>query len=297
MTIVHACLRGGRGGSPTAVVAEGLSTSTDSPLTDDERRRVPALAGTSHAVFLSNDPAPADGPADVRPVVTARFFTTEGALPACGHGTVAALAFLAAHAGREEHRVEVRVSERVITGRAVLGASASSVDVTFGAGPIDLREPTPYELGLLLPALGLPAAAATGACNATLGRPRLLVPVPSRSALAALAPDLDRLTAVCTRLDLLGCFVHSPGGETGRVAARMFAPSIGVPEDIANVNSSACLAAHLLARNGTPRIELDMGDGLGCPATVTARPRGASPGALVDITGAARIGQVLHFSV
>ncbi|MGW3909979.1 PhzF family phenazine biosynthesis protein [Streptomyces sp. NPDC005070] len=301
VTIVHACLRGGRGGSPTAVVAEGFSASAggplDSPLTDDERRRVPALAGTSHAVFLSNDPFPAGGRADVRPLVSARFFTTEGELPACGHGTVAALAFLAAHAGRGEHRVDVRVSGRVIKGRTVRGSSASSVDVVFEAGPIDLREPTPHELALLLPALGLPAATMSGACVATLGRPRLLVPVSTRSALAALAPALDRLAAVCAGLDLLGCFVHSPGWDRGRVAARMFAPSIGVPEDIANVNSSACLAAHLLARHGTPRIDVDTGDALGCPSSVTAAVRKGSQEPLVDIAGAARMGQVLHFSV
>ncbi|MFF2364660.1 PhzF family phenazine biosynthesis protein [Streptomyces sp. NPDC058122] len=303
VTIVHACLRGGLGGSPTAVVFEGFSasasagTSLDRPLTDAERRRVPALAGTSHAVFLSNDPFPAGSRASERPLVSARFFTTEGELPACGHGTVAALALLAAHAGRGEQEVGVRVSGRVIKGRAIRGSSASSVDVVFEAGPIDLRKPTPHELALLLPALGLPVVNSPGACVATLGRPRLLVPVSTRSALAALSPAPDRLTASCDRLDLLGCFAHSPGWDTGRVAARMFAPSIGVPEDIANVNSSACLAAHLHARHGTPRIDVDMGDALGSPSTVTADVRNGSKEPLVDITGAARIGQVLHFSV
>jgi predicted PhzF superfamily epimerase YddE/YHI9 len=54
----------------------------------------------------------------------------------------------------------------------------------------------------------------------------------------------------------------------------MFAPSIGVPEDIANANSTACLAAHLASR-GIPRIAADMGDTLGAPATITAA---AEPG-------------------
>ncbi|MFF3886100.1 PhzF family phenazine biosynthesis protein [Streptomyces sp. NPDC001914] len=291
--IVRACLRDGRGGSPTAVVDERRPAGTDSPLTDAERRRVPARSGTSHAVFLSYDPSPGNDHADVRPVVSARFFTTEGELPACGHGTVAALAFLAAHPGHGEHRVDVRVSGRVIEGRAVHGASAGSTDVTFAAGPIHLREPTPRELALLLPALHLPATVASEARVATLGRPRLLVPVSARSVLAALTPHPARLAAACDRLSLLGCFVHhSPGPDTDRVTARMFAPSIGVPEDIANVNSSACLAAHLLTRHGTPRIEVDMGDALGCPSTITATVRSTSPGAMVDITGAARIDRV-----
>jgi len=287
-TVVDACLRGGGGGSPTAVVDEAAGA----PLTDDERRAVPALAGTSHAVFLSDDHGPA-GSGDERPAVPARFFTTEGELPACGHGTVAALAFLATRADRGEHRAGLRVSGRVVGGRAAPG-TPTSFDVTFKAGPVRLREPTREELALLLPLLGLPATAGPGARVASLGRPRLLVPVSTRSALASLSPAPGPLAAACDRLGLLGCFVHSPGPTTARVAARMFAPSIGVTEDIVNVNSSACLAAHLLARHGTPRIDVDMGDALGRPSTVTAGARRGLAGLPVDVTGVAKLGQVLR---
>ncbi|MEU3526501.1 hypothetical protein AB0E62_21990 [Streptomyces sp. NPDC038707] len=55
-------------------------------LDDDERRRTPAAHRTSHAVYVRHT-ADATG---------LRLFTTEGQLPACGHGTVAALALLAA---------------------------------------------------------------------------------------------------------------------------------------------------------------------------------------------------------
>ncbi|WP_392675716.1 PhzF family phenazine biosynthesis protein [Streptomyces sp. LN785] len=79
-----------------------------------------------------------------------------------------------------------------------------------------------------------------------MGRPRLLVPLTTRFALAALAPDFDGLRAACDRLGLLGCDVYSVPEPTGQAAAHMFAPSIGVPEDIANANSTACLAAHLV---------------------------------------------------
>ncbi|MFE1285702.1 hypothetical protein [Streptomyces sp. NPDC058751] len=40
-------------------------------------------------------------------------------------------------------------------------------------------------------------------------------------------------------------------------------------------------------------IDIDTGDGLGRPSTVTVSVRGGSPGPLVDVTGAARIGRVL----
>ncbi len=87
---------------------------------------------------------------------------------------------------------------------------------------------------------------ASGSAIASVGRPRLLVPLTTRFALAALAPDFDGLRAACDRLGLLGCDVYSVPEPTGQAAAHMFAPSIGVPEDIANANSTACLAAHLV---------------------------------------------------
>ena len=93
VTIVNACLRDGRGGSPTAVLEEAA-------LTELERRQVPKLTRTSHAVFVSAR----DGDAH-RSLASLRFFTTTGELPGCGHATVAALAFLAQNAGRDPYHV------------------------------------------------------------------------------------------------------------------------------------------------------------------------------------------------
>ncbi|MFC9325131.1 PhzF family phenazine biosynthesis protein [Kitasatospora sp. NPDC057015] len=291
VTLVQACLRGGGGGSPTAVLDE--ASVTGSPLTDDERRGVPVRVGTSHAVFLSDDRDRADSGGRDRPEISARFFTAKGELPACGHGTVAALAFLAERADGREYRATLRVSGRRTAGRAV--REASSVEVAFEVGPVALREPTAGELALILPALRIPTAAlAPGVCIATLGRPRLIIPVTTRSALAVLDPAPERLSAACDRLGLLGCFVHSPMAATGRVAARMFAPSIGVPEDIANANSSACLAAHLVARQGVTGIAVDMGDAISSPSTVTARPRHTSSGPLIEVISAAKTRHVLR---
>ncbi|MFJ3792575.1 PhzF family phenazine biosynthesis protein [Kitasatospora sp. NPDC090091] len=274
VTLVHACQRAGRGGSPTAVVDEsslgglrGLGS-----LSDAQRRTVPGLTGASHAVFVS---AGAD--------VSLRFFTATGELPGCGHGTVAALAFLAARAGRSDYRTTLRTRGGSFAGRVT--RAHGEYDAAFEPGPVILREPVPGELDAVLDALGVAADAITpGSRIATLGRPRLLLPVARPSVLAALAPDFDRLRAACDRLGLLGCYVHCESGASGasdaasapegRFAARMFAPSIGVPEDVANANSTACLAAHL-DREGRlggagGRIGVDMGDSLGTPSTITA---------------------------
>lgn len=275
VAIVRACMRDGEGGSPTAVL-------DDVPMGDDERRRLPRLTGTSHAVFVSE----LDGPSDT-PAVSLRFFTAEGELPACGHGTVAALAFLAGRANGGAYRATLHTAERVFAGWSV--PDGAHVNAAFEPGPVDLREPTADEHALVLPALGVSSdTLAAGARVASVGRPRLLVPVRSRSALAALAPDMARLRDACDRLGLLGCYVYSVPTPTGHVVARMFAPSIGVAEDVANANSTACLAAHL-AGDGTTDIAVDMGDSLGCPARITATAQPTPSGPLIRLGGTALV--------
>ncbi|MFI5893581.1 PhzF family phenazine biosynthesis protein [Actinoplanes sp. NPDC051513] len=259
-TVVRACLRDGEGGSPTAVLDE-------SPMPDDERRLAPGRAGASHAVFVA-------------PNGTLRFFTSEGELPACGHGTVAALALLAHRTGRAEHLL--KVGGRTFWGRAVLGEDGL-FDAAFDPGPITTRDPLFDEISEMSDAVGVAAGVASAAgvaCVATLGRPRLLLPVADRATVARLTPDLERLRAASDRFGLLGCYVYAVPDADGRATARMFAPAIGVPEDIANANSTACLAAHL-GRD----LRVDMGDSLGSPATVTAtaQPSGILVGGLAAI--------------
>ncbi|SFW67430.1 PhzF family phenazine biosynthesis protein [Amycolatopsis australiensis] len=262
VTLVRACLRDGSGGSPTAVLA-------DASLTDAERRQVPGLAGASHAVFVSGDSRPA-----------LRFFTSEGELPACGHGTVAALAVLAQRAGKSGYQTTLHAGGRVFDGWAT--ADARRITAAFDPGPVQLRAPAAGECDHVLSALGLEKD--SGVRVASVGRPRLLVPVADTARLAALTPDFAALRAACDDLGLLGCYVHSPPDPGGRLAARMFAPSIGVPEDIANANSTACLAAHL-AGQGIPAITVDMGDAVGSPATITATTRPGPAGTVTVRVG------------
>ncbi|MFC4536492.1 PhzF family phenazine biosynthesis protein [Sphaerisporangium dianthi] len=306
VSIVNACLRDGRGGSPTAVLGESAAgpprraspTGASPPaasLTDAERSRVPARFGTSHAVFVTRrDSRSALGaPKQCQSLIGAdestvdvRFFTTEGELPACGHGTVAAIAFLAEQCGGAEHRFRLRASGRSFAGHAV--REGDVIHAAFDPGPVTLRDPTPVETDRVIAALGIASdLLAPGPCVASLGRTRMLIPITTPEAVAALAPDLDRLRAACDQLGLLGCYVHSAPTSAGRVVARMFAPSIGVPEDIANANSTACLAAHLADR-GVTDLTVEMGDALGSPATITASAR-ESAGRLELLVGGAAI--------
>lgn len=275
VTMVDACLRDGGGGSPTAVLWEAS-------LSEVERRGVPVSTGTSHAVFVSPDEDRAG-----QPGVSLRFFTATGELPACGHGTVAALAFLAAQSGSAEYGATLRAGGRCFAGAAVSGEHGTFAE--FDPGEVQLREAREEERDLVLDALGNPPGILAAELRvASIGRARLLVPISTPSALADVSPDYDRLRDACDRLGLLGCYVHSLPSTDGRLAARMFAPSIGVPEDIANANSTACLAARL-AGHGVHRISVDMGDSLERPATITATARETGSGLQVRVGGAARV--------
>ena len=66
------------------------------------------------------------------------------------------------------------------------------------------------------------------------------------------------------------------------------APSIGVPEDIANANSTGCLAARLAGEGGT-RLSVDMGAHRGSPSTITATMPPGPSGPRIRLRGEAMI--------
>ena len=270
VTLVDACLRAGTGGSPTAVVTTG------DDLGDADLARIPRLAGTSHVVVIGRDH-------------TVRFFTSEGELPSCGHGTVAAIAALAA--GNDGFEGRLRAGGRDF---AASGTPGPVVEAWFDQGAVTLQPAGDDLVAAFLTALGITIPdlhPGHGPVVASPGRARLLLPVAGRGVLAALRPDHVRLAAESRRHGQLGCFAWTPATGTARAAARMFAPAIGVPEDVANANSTGCLAAHLLATGRDPAVAADQGDALGRPSTVRATADGISTrvGGTARVSGTSRL--------
>jgi PhzF family phenazine biosynthesis protein len=188
-----------------------------------------------------------------------RFFTSEGELNGCGHGTVAAQAVLLQRSDAATRRGSQRTGGR--TFEVVATRRADGIEVWFDQGTVAVSRPSTEDADEVCAALGVVG----DLMRASPGTPRYLVAVSDREALDGLTPDLDRLA----RLPVLGCFVDALTGP-GVAAARMFAPAIGVPEDIANANSTGCLAAHLNA----PLLRVDQGDARGFPSTVLASADG-----------------------
>jgi trans-2,3-dihydro-3-hydroxyanthranilate isomerase len=277
MAVVNACTRDGRGGSPTAVVID------DATLTDGDRHAIARGTGTSHTAFV--DTATAGTPA-------VRFFAGAGELTNCGHGTIAAQAVLLHRSGATEHRGRQRTAGRTFATTAV--RRRDGIEVWFDQGVIALAEPADAAGGGIVAALGLQRAdIAAGVRVASPGAPRLLVPVRDHGTLLSMRPDFDRLAAECRRLGYLGCFTYALAPTASTAAARMFAPAIGVTEDIANANSVGCLAAHLLDTAGNGEIEVHQGDTLGSPSSISATATHTGSGIVARIGG---VVEVAHLS-
>jgi trans-2,3-dihydro-3-hydroxyanthranilate isomerase len=270
--VVDACTRDGRGGSPTTVVIN------DAALTDDERHAIASTAGTSHTAFV--DTSAADTPA-------VRFFTTEGELKNCGHGIIAAQTVLLHRSGATRHDGQQRTGDRTFATTAT--RRHDGIEVWFHQGLIALRDCARAGTSGIVAALGLmPDDVIAGDLRiASPGTPRLLVPVRDRRTLLAIRPDFARLAAECRRLGYLGCFTYALSPAARTAAARMFAPAIGVDEDIANANSAGCLAAHLLDTSRNGDIEVHQGDTLGRPSSVFATATQTRGGIVARIGGVA----------
>ncbi len=277
--VVEACLRDGAGGSPTAVLTNGTG------IEDADLARIPARMGTSHVAVISprGDSSP-----------TLRFFTAEGELPGCGHGTVAAIAVLARQGFGEGFQGLLRAAGRDFdaTGSVASGPEQGAVvEAWFDQGVVQQRAATGAERAAFLAALGLtPNALPPGEAVvvSSPGRERLMLPVIDRTVLARIRPDQERLAAESRRYGQLGCFVYVPPSGAEPAAARMFAPAIGVPEDVANANSSGCLAAHLLLTGRNPTVAVDQGDALERPSTVHATAVRTAQGIATRVGGTAR---------
>ncbi|TCB93378.1 PhzF family phenazine biosynthesis protein [Micromonospora zingiberis] len=270
VTVVESCTRDGQGGSPTAVVFD------DGTLTEERGCAVVRTAGTSHAAVVSRGSPGA--------VPTVRFFTADRELRNCGHGTIAAQAVLLQRSGDSRHQGQQRTGDRTFATTAV--RHRHGVEVWFDQGVIDLRDSAAARDDGILAALGLDVDdIADGARIASPGTPRLLVPVRERGLLLSIRPALDQLATECRRNGYLGCFVYalSPTGRTA--TGRMFAPAIGVDEDIVNANSAGCLAAHLLETGRPGRLEVHQGDAVGRPSTVFAAASRSANGLTAKIGG------------
>ncbi|PSP87256.1 phenazine biosynthesis protein [Halobacteriales archaeon QS_4_69_34] len=236
-------------GNPLAVVESGGSLAEEAMLA------VAREMNYSETTFIEGEAA--DGGYDVR------IFTTEGEIPFAGHPTLGTAAVL---------------GKRFDAGDGVtlnLGVGRIPVEVRQEGGAETLwMTQQPPEFGpeldgaRLARALGLDAAAIDEAWPVEVvstGLPAVLIPLVDRPSLARIEidrpayDDLHEATGVANLL----AFCADPREPDHDLAARMFAPGLGVPEDPATGSANGCLAGYLARHRyfDTPRVAASVEQG------------------------------------
>lgn len=241
-------------GNQVAVFRDGAGVS------DEVMQRTARELNLSETVFvLTAD----DGGADAR----VRIFTPSAELPFAGH-PVLGTAFVL---GKDSQQPVLRL----MTGAGVipLALRHEHGEVVFAEmdQPIPVAEPFPHERELLA-ALRLERSELP--IEAYRNGPRhVYVALPNEQAVAALRPDTAALQDLGAQIGI-NCFA----GGGGRFKTRMFAPSLGVPEDPATGSAAGPLALHLI-RHGRAaygeQLEIRQGEEIARPSRLNARVEGS----------------------
>jgi trans-2,3-dihydro-3-hydroxyanthranilate isomerase len=195
-----------------------------------------------------------------------RIFTPGEELPFAGHPTLGSAFVLAGPLQVDEIRLE--------TGAGVVPVrlDRDGAEIVFGwmSQPIPRWQPYEREAELLA-ALGVEGSGLPVELYDN-GVMHVYVELPDEDAVAGVAPDLGRLAALPVGAN---CFARAGG----RWKTRMFAPSLGVPEDPATGSAAGPLAVHL-ARHGRinfgDEIEISQGAEIARPSTLYARVEGTA---------------------
>ena len=266
---------------------------TDTPLTGNQLAVFTNAAGIADAQLLALTrelrfsesvfvyPPEAGGHARIR------IFTPAGEIPFAGHPVLGTAWVLAWPLQREEILLETpgglvpvalsRDGERLVEGRMIQPLPAVS----------PLASPSP-----LLTALGVTRAALPVEVYDN-GLRHALVALAHEEDVAELEPDLGALAWLVRDGILPASGVSCFAGAGTRWKTRMFAPSLGVPQDPATGSAAGPIACHLGRHGVVPFgdwIELRQGEELARPSILRARATAGADGLeQVEVGGSAVI--------
>jgi PhzF family phenazine biosynthesis protein len=249
--IVNAFTKNGSGGSPTGVVLNAGS------FTEVEMQNIADQLAKSHTAFVIDTPGKESH-------ISIRFFTPSGEILNCGHGTIAAH-----YANAKDHALKNQiVFQQAKEGlqKVEIAESDDDLEVRLMQNEIQFSEPQQHSIAAICASLGIDIVDLDKSFPPILASPgsnRFLIAIRSVDLLNKLKPDLNRLQSICKEEKSIGAFVYvlTNQGPNWEATARMFAPNIGIPEDIINGNSSGCVGAYLLKLNNLQNIRLKVAQG------------------------------------
>ncbi len=214
-------------GNPVAVVldGDGLSSAT--------MQSIASWTNLSETTFVC---APTHERADYR----LRIFSPRRELPFAGHPTIGS-----AHAVLD-HGLKPRTAGRLVQecGKGLVDIRIDGERLLLALPEPHFREPAPAQVAALADGLGVEPADIQRAAIIDVGPVWFTVQLSSGDAVAALVPDMAKLTALSaigiTGVNAFG--LHPPGRGTD-LEVRSFAPAFGVPEDPVCGSGNGCVAA------------------------------------------------------
>jgi PhzF family phenazine biosynthesis protein len=231
IAILQAFTDKGEGGNPAAVVLDADELNTAQRL--DVARRL----GLSETAFVSRSDA-----ADFR----LEFFTPNRLIAHCGHATIAVFSWLV-----QQGRITGAVSSKeTIDGTRSIFIDDDTIFMEQLA-PKYKEIPREELRTEILPSLGLTTEALDERHPApeyvNTGNGFLIMQLRDRDSLATLRPDMDAISTISERHDLIGFypFVLDAAGSEFDTEARMFAPRYGIPEEAATGMAAGPLASWL----------------------------------------------------
>jgi trans-2,3-dihydro-3-hydroxyanthranilate isomerase len=250
-------------GNPVAVFDDGAGLSAEL------MQRAARELNLSETVFLL---AP-EGRGDAR----VRIFTPQAELPFAGHPVLGTAFLLGDRLGASTVTLETGAGDVPVALRR------ERERISYGEmdQPLPSVEPFP-EAEPLLRALGV-AGSELPVEGYRNGPVHVYVALADEAAVAAVSPNLGALAGLGDSFGV-SCFA----GAGDRYKTRMFAPSLGVPEDPATGSAAGPLALHLV-RHGRLRygqeIELRQGAEIGRPSRLRARVEGGPTGVQRVVVG------------
>ncbi|MFA5949423.1 MAG: PhzF family phenazine biosynthesis protein [Hyphomicrobium sp.] len=258
------------GGNPLAVVVDADA------LTGEQMQAIAREFNLSETVFLLSSEKPAHS-------ARMRIFTPQKEVPFAGHPTIGTAALLAElhspiHNGEQDALIvleqgigTVRVGARVRP-QAAAYAEFDAPKLPAEAGVLPPAEVLAAGLGLIPSELGFenhkPLCFAAGNAFA-------FVPVTSLEVIARARVNGAHWERAFEEQGVVGAYVYTRQCEHSANAfhVRMFAPSMGIPEDPATGSAAVCLAGaiHHFDRlpDGTHRRVIEQGHEIGRPSQIS----------------------------
>ena len=250
------------------LAGNGLAVVHDAdPLSDATMHAFARETKLSETSFVQT----AEGGADYRH----RIFMMSGEIPFAGHPSLG-VAVAVARARGESRVTYVQQTQP--------GEQAIDVELDgLRASVSMLQEPPTFGPELdpddVLGLVGLDGEAADPAlpCQVvSTGVPQIVACVRDAALLRRVLPDYDRIGRLLAAHEAITLYLAAVDPEAGKAHARSFLRTAEMGEDPATGAAAGPLCAHVAARTGTQRLEIDQGVEMGRPSRLVAEVDGDS---------------------